>query len=64
MTDVDALFKQITENKELFDVVTRHGLTEKDLLSAFRSLRELGRPAHDLWAVVAYAARMKGSTGP
>jgi hypothetical protein len=59
MTDFDILVKHIAANPELFEVVSRHGLSEDDLLSALRSLRDLDQPADDLWAIVTRAARMK-----
>jgi len=50
----------ISRDPELYDVVSRHGLTEHDLLGAIRHLRQQGRPLlGDLWALVSYAARLK-----
>ena len=50
----------IARNRELYDVVSRHGLTEHDLLEALRTLQETGHAdGEDLWAIVTYAARRK-----
>jgi hypothetical protein len=49
----------ISRDPELYDVVSRHGLTEHDLLGAMRHLRQQGRPLADLWALVSFAARLK-----
>ena len=54
------LAEVISRNRELYDVVSRHGLTEHDLLGALRSLRQQGRFFGDLWALVTHAARLKG----
>ena len=53
------LAEVISRNKELYDVVSRHGLTEHDLLGALRHLRQQGRPLGDLWVLVSHAARLK-----
>ena len=53
------LAEVISRDKELYDVVSRHGLTDHDLLGALRDLRKQGRPLADLWALVSYAARLK-----
>ena len=56
------LAEVISRNPELYDVVSRHGLTEHDLLGALRHLRQQGRPLGDLgdlWALVSHAARLK-----
>lgn len=53
------LAEVISRNPELYDVVSRHGLTDHDLLSAMRHLRREGRPLADLWGLVSYAARLK-----
>jgi hypothetical protein len=50
----------ISRDRELYDVVSRHGLTDHDLLGALRNLRQQGRPLVDLWALVSHAARLKG----
>jgi hypothetical protein len=49
----------ISRNRDLYDVVSRHGLTEHDLLDALRDLRETGYAGEDLWALVSHAARRK-----
>jgi hypothetical protein len=53
------LAEVISRDRELYDVVSRHGLTDHDLLGALRDLRQQGRPLGDLWALVSYAARLK-----
>jgi hypothetical protein len=50
----------ISRDRELYDVVSRHGLTDHDLLGALRHLRQEGLPLGDLWALVSHAARLKG----
>jgi hypothetical protein len=50
----------IARNPDLFDVVSRHGLTEDDLLLALRSLRQRGFSGRDLWTLVSHAARQAG----
>jgi hypothetical protein len=54
------LAEVISRDKELYDVVSRHGLTDLDLLGALRNLRQQGGFFGDLWALVAHAARLKG----
>jgi hypothetical protein len=54
------LAEAITRNTDLFDVVSRHGLTEDDLLLALQSLQPRGSSGRDLWTIVSHAARMKG----
>ena len=49
----------ISRNRELYDVVSRHGLTEHELLGALRHLHQQGRPWGDLWALISHAARLK-----
>jgi hypothetical protein len=49
----------IARNPELYDVVSRHGLTERDLLDALRRLREGGLPVADLWTLIPHAARLR-----
>jgi hypothetical protein len=56
------LAEVISRNPELFDVVSRHGLTEHDLLGALRSLRREGQPLGDLWVLVSHAAKLKFSS--
>ena len=53
------LAEVISRDRELYDVVSRHGLTDLDLLGALRHLRQQGRPLGDLWALVSHAARLK-----
>ena len=53
------LAEVISRDRELYDVVSRHGLTEHDLLGALRHLHQQGRPLGDLWALVSHAARLK-----
>ena len=53
------LAEVISRDRELYDVVSRHGLTEHDLLGALRHLRQQGRPLGDLWVLVSHAARLK-----
>jgi hypothetical protein len=53
------LAEVISRDRELYDVVSRHGLTDHDLLGALRHLRQQGRPLGDLWALVSHAARLK-----
>jgi hypothetical protein len=54
------LAEVISRDRELYDVVSRHGLTDHDLLGALRHLRRQGQPSGDLWALVSHAARLKG----
>jgi hypothetical protein len=56
------LTEVISQDRELYDVVRRHGLTDHDLLRALRALREQGRAPADLWGLVSCAARLKPST--
>jgi hypothetical protein len=53
------LAEVISRDRELYDVVSRHGLTEHDLLGALRHLRQEGQPLADLWGLVSHAARLK-----
>ena len=53
------LAEVISRDRELYDVVSRHGLTEHDLLGALRNLRQEGKPLVDLWSLVSHAARLK-----
>ena len=57
--DERQLAEVISRDRELYDVVSRHGLTDRDLLGALRQLRQQGRPLGDLWGLVSYAARLK-----
>ena len=50
----------ISRNPELYDVVSRHGVTEDDLLDALRDLRQNGHAESDLWALVTHVARLTG----
>ena len=56
------LAEVISRDPELYDVVSRHGLTDHDLLGALRHLRQQGRPLADLWALVSHAARLKADS--
>ena len=56
------LAEVISRNRDLYDVVSRHGLTDHDLLAALRSLRQEGKPLGDLWALVSLAARRKADS--
>jgi hypothetical protein len=58
------LAEAISRDKELYDVVSRHGLTEHDLLVAIRTLRRGGVSPVDLWTVVSHAARLKAVSVP
>jgi hypothetical protein len=49
----------IATNTELYDVVSRHGLTDADLLHALKDLRENGQNGADLWSLVTHAVRLK-----
>lgn len=54
------LLETIATNTELYAVVSRHGLTDNDLLDALRDLGQNGQAEADLWALVTHAARLKG----
>ena len=54
------LLETIATNPALYDVVSRHGLTDDDLLDALKDLGENGQAEADLWALVTHAARLKG----
>jgi hypothetical protein len=62
--DQRQLAEAISRDRELFDVVSRHGLTEHDLLGAIRALRLNGISPVDLWTLVSHAARQKAVSLP
>ncbi len=54
------LAETIAKNTELYAVVSRHGVTDDDLLEALRDLRQNGQADGDLWLLVTHAARLTG----